>query len=418
MKRVLLILIGAALVVGTAFGGYRHFHPSPGDGKNDKYRTMPVERGDIKFVITSTGTVQPVQSVQVGSFASGPIRKVCVDFNAKVKKDQLLAEVDPLLGVAQRDQAEASLDSAKANFLQAEAKLQQAASEWKRAQGLVASKAIADTDYDLDKANYEAAKANVEICRAAIKQNKAALEMAETNLTYTRITSPVDGVVTDRKVDPGQTLASQFQTPVMFVVAPDLEKKVNVLASVDEADIGLIRDAQKHSQPVSFMVDAYPKDVFKGKIVQVRLTPTTVQNVVTYTVVVESSNPELKLLPGMTANLKFQIETHRKVLKIPNAALRFEPKPYEVRQCDRSIVEDKTSDEKEKQNANSAHSNKDDDDESSAESARKERYVWVLDGDLLAAVKIVTGLESEKFTEIVSGKLKESHLVVTGLKTH
>ncbi len=179
------------------------------------------------------------------------------------------------------------------------------------------------------------AAANVEVAKATVEQNQAALDAAETNLTYTSIRSPVEGIVIDRKVDAGQTLASQFQTPVMFVVAPDLEKKIYILASVDEADIGLIRKAQEKQQPVHFTVDAYPDEPFEGKITQVRLGPKAAQpnmpvNVVTYTAVVEAPNAELKLLPGMTANLVFQIEKHEKVLKIPNAALRFHPKPEYV----------------------------------------------------------------------------------------
>ena len=157
------------------------------------------------------------------------------------------------------------------------------------------------------------------MAKAVIEENKAALDLAETNLAYTVIRSPVDGVVIDRKIDPGQTVALQFQTPVLFVVAPDLEKKVYVYASVDEADIGLIREAEKNRQPVMFTVDAYPRDVFHGKIGQVRLNPTTVQNVVTYTVVRRRSpNAEIKLLPGMTANLSFQIEKHIGRLVLPN----------------------------------------------------------------------------------------------------
>jgi HlyD family secretion protein len=358
-----------------------------------------------------------VQSVQIGSFVSGPIQEIYVDFNAKVKKGQLLAKIDPLLCKAQYDQANAMLVRADADLMQAKAKLEQAERDWKRVQKLLPAKAIADTDYDMAKATYEGAKANVAICKATIEQNKGALKLAKTNLDYTEIKSPVDGIVTDRKVDPGQTLASQFQTPVMFVVAPDLEKKVYVLASVDEADIGLIREAQKHGQPVSFTVDAYRKDVFQGKIAQIRLTPTTVQNVVTYTVVVEASNLELKLLPGMTASLKFQIETRVKALKVSNAALRFNPKPKEVRECDRKLVEDKTSDDKDQQNADSSRGGETDDD-SPAESSRKERYVWIADGDLLSAVKIVTGLESSLFTEVVSGELSDGQAVVTGTKTH
>ena len=315
-------------------------------------------------------------------------------------------------------QAEASLNCAKANLLQAEAKLEQTKREWKRAQDLLPQKAIADTDYDLDKSNYDTAVANVALCKAQIQQSKGVLDSAKTNLDYTEITSPVDGIVTDRKVDPGQSLAAAYQTPVMFVVAPDLEKRVYVLASVDEADIGFIREAQTRKQPVTFTVDAYRDDKFKGTIRQVRLTPTTVQNIVTYTVVVEAANPQLKLLPGMTANLKFQIETRTKVLKVPNAALRFYPKPDQVRAGDRSILEGKASDGQEKQDADSSKAATTADDESSSESSRKERYVWVADGDLLSAVKIVTGLEDEKFTEVVSGDLKEGQLLVTGMKKH
>ncbi len=202
-----------------------------------------------------------------------------------------------------------------------------------------AQKAIADTDYDLAKANYETAVANVAVCKATIEQNKAALELAEANLDYTKIKSPVDGMIIDRKVDSGQTVASQFQTPEMFKVAPEMEKRIYVFASVDEADIGLIRDAQRRQQPVMFTVDAYPNDLFQGKIHQVRLNPTTTQNVVTYTVVVEAPNADLKLLPGMTASLSFQIDKHKNVLRVPNAALRFYPKAEHVRPEDRPLLE-------------------------------------------------------------------------------
>lgn len=416
MRYLPLGLIAGVTIVGTAVAGYSYFHTSRPGTQNDKYRTMAVRRGDLKFVVNSTGTVQPVRSVQVGSFVSGPIRKVCVDFNAIVKKGQLLAEVDPLLFKAQRDQARASLDSAQANLLQAQAKLKQAEHDWKRAETLLPAKAIADSDFDLAKATYETAKAIVAICEATIEQQKGALKLAEVNLDYTEITSPVDGVVTDRKVDPGQTLASQFQTPVLFVVAPDLEKKVNVLASVDEADIGLVREAQARGEPVRFRVDAYPKDTFEGKIVQVRLTPTTVQNIVTYTVVVESSNPQLKLLPGMTASLAFQVEKRKGVLKIPNAALRFFPKPAQVRESDRSIVEDASPDKKAGEGSEAADATEKDDDSDGLEHSSKPKYVWIVDGDLLSAVKVTTGLTGKNFTELVSGDLKEGQALVTGVK--
>ncbi len=416
MKRLVLWTLAIAIAVGGAAAGYRHFYNNRAKANESRYRTAPVKRGDITFITKSSGTVQPVLSVQVGAVVSGPICQVCVDFNDKVTKGQLLAKIDPLLFKANRDQAAASLACAKANLLQAEAKLEQTDREWQRAQQLSPQKAIADSDFDLARANHDASKANVALCQAQIEQSQGALALAETNLGYTEIVSPVDGIVTDRKVDPGQSLAAAYQTPVLFVVAPDLEKRVYVLASVDEADIGLIRDAQSRKQPVTFTVEAYPDDEFRGTIRQVRLTPTTVQNIVTYTVVVEAANLQLKLLPGMTPTLKFQIETRSKVLKVPNAALRFFPKPKEVRAADRSILEGKADDDQKEQSGDSSEAAANGDDKSSPKSNRKERHVWIADGDLLAAVKIVTGLEDEKYTEVVSGDLKEGQLVVTGMK--
>ena len=412
MKRFFFWMIVVGIVVGASAAGYSRFNGAKQDAAS-LYRTMKVRRGEIRNEVNSSGTVQPVLSVQVGAFVPGPIHEVKVDFNAKVKKHQVLASVDELIPRAQRDQAKASLDCARANLLQAEAKLKQAKQDWDRAKSLLPKQAIPSNEYDLAESAFETAKANVAVCKATIEQNVASLALAQSNLDYTIITSPVDGVITDRKVDSGQTVATQFQTPVLFVVAPDLEKRVYVLASVDEADIGMIREAQLHSEPVTFTVDAYPKDTFHGKIAQIRLTPTTVQNVVTYTVVVEAPNLELKLLPGMTANLSFQIERHADVLKVPNAALRFFPKPNEVRKCDVAILEGTSPDNKDNRDAEAA-----DDDPAVQERKRKERYVWIVDGELLAAVKITTGLSDKGFTEVVSGELRDGQEVVTGMHIH
>jgi len=417
MKRFFFWMIVVGIVVGASAAGYSKFHGAKQDAA-DVYRTVKVGRGEIKCVVNSSGTVQPVQSVQVGAFVSGPITEIKVDFNDDVKKDQVLALVDELIPKAQRNQAKAALECANANLLQAEAKLKQAKRDWDRAKGLLPQRAISDTDYDTAEAAYETAKANVAVCKATIEQSGAALELAESNLKYTVIKSPVDGVITDRKVDPGQTVASQFQTPVLFVVAHDLYERVYVQASVDEADIGMIREAKGRSEPVTFTVDAYPKDTFKGKRgkhIQIRLTPTTVQNVVTYTVVVEAPNVERKLLPGMTANLLFQIEKRANVLKVPNAALRFFPKPNEVRKCDLPILEGNSPDNKEDRDADAAAAN---DDPATKDRNRKQRYVWIIDGDLLAAVKITTGLSDKSSTEVVSGDLSEGQSVVTGMQIH
>jgi HlyD family secretion protein len=242
--------------------------------------------------------------------------------------------------------------------------------------------------------------------------------MAKTNLAYTTIRSPVDGIIIDRKVDAGQTVAAQFQTPVLFVVAPDLDKKVYVYASVDEADIGLIRDAQARNEPVSFTVDAYPNDTFEGRIFQVRLNPTTIQNVVTYTVVVESANPQIKLIPGMTANLNFQIEIHARVPTVPNAALRFYPKPAQVRESDRAILAGSAprAGQVDRRSA-TAVADPGKGNKTGPQGSLNHRYVWVIDGDLLAAVKIETGLSDKSFTEVVSGDLHEGQEVVVGLQT-
>jgi HlyD family secretion protein len=416
MKRLLLWLIATVLIVGAGAAGYNRFHASRNGAANGKYLTAPVKRDDITLTVNSTGTVQPVLSLQVGSYASGPIQKVHVDFNDIVKKDQILAEIDPQVYKAQCRQATAALAHSAADLNQFKARLNQTERDFKRAKELYKItdipgtdrpiKGIADSDYDLARANFEMATANVEVAKATVEQNKATLDMAETNLTYTTIRSPVDGIVIDRKVDAGQTVAAQFQTPVLFVIAPDLEKKVYVYASVDEADIGLIRDAQSRDQPVDFTVDAYPKDAFQGKIFQVRLNPTTVQNVVTYTVVVESPNPQIKLLPGMTANLVFQIEIHAGVPTVPNAALRFYPKPEQVRQSDRAILTSSVP------NAGAAKTVK-----STPQGAVSRRYVWVADGDLLAAVKIETGLSDKSCTEVLSGNLHEGQEVVIGMQT-
>ncbi len=223
--------------------------------------------------------------------------------------------------------------------------------------------------------------------------------------------------MTDRKVDSGQTMASQFQTPVMFVVAADLEKRVFVSASVDEADIGMIRDAQLRGQPVLFTVDAYPKDLFQGTINQVRLNFTTTQNVVTYPVIVEAANPEMKLLPGMTASLSFQIDEHKAVLRVPNAALRFYPKPEQVRPEDRKLLE---GDDQPPPTLDDGTEQPTQVERSAGERAeagrmRNRRQVWIVDGDFLKAVEVVTGLSDSKYSEVLSGGLEDGQSVVTGL---
>ena len=379
MKRFLFWLVVLAVLTSVPFG-YLHLKRVWQGDPSSLYRTMPISRGDIQLVVTSTGTIQPVQSVQVGSFVSGPIQKVFVDFNSRVKEGDLLAQVDPRTYKASVEREEAALAHTKADLERVKVLLEQAARDEKRALKLreVKKTFISATEVDKYTADRKALEAQVKLAEAAVLQSEASLASARTNLEFTAIKSPVEVLIIDRKVDSGQTLASQFQTPVLFVVAPNLEEKIYVYASVDEADIGLIREAERRKQPVKFTVDAYPDDTFEGAIAQVRLNPTTVQNVVTYTVVVESPNRELKLLPGMTANLSFQVEQHTGVLRIPNPALRFQPRPEQVHPKDRTIVEGLWE---EKPNDLSQTSASDESSESSR--FRSRRHVWVLDGQLL-----------------------------------
>jgi len=416
MKRLLFWLVAVGVLASLPFGYFRLRASWRGDPAS-LYRTAAIGRGDIQLEVTSTGTIQPVQSVQVGAFVSGPIQKVYVDFNSRIKKGDVLAEIDPRTYNAAVAREEASLAHTQADLERVKVLLDQAVRDEQRALKLREAKKtfISETEVDQYTAERKSLEAQVKLAQAAVRQAEASLASARTNLEFTVVKSPVDGLVTDRKVDTGQPVASQFQTPVMFVVAPNLEEKVYVHASVDEADIGLIRQAEQRKQPVKFTVDAYPDDTFEGTIAQVRLNPTTVQNVVTYTVVVQSPNPELKLLPGMTANLSFRIEQHTNVLRVPNAALRFHPRPEQVRPEDRKIVEgmwEEGSSEQPKE-ATPPETEKN----TESRRFRSHRHVWVLDGELLKAIEAVVGLSDTSYTELLSGDLREDQELVTGLKT-
>lgn len=386
-----------------------------------KFREAAVSQGDIVQVVNSTGTVQPVQKVSIGTFVSGPILELNVDFNSRVVKGEVLAQIDPRLYQAAYDSDQARLSTAEADVTRVTALLQQAINDERRSKLLRAENRDYISDSEMDQFKYARSSlaAQLEVAKAAVIQARANLENSKTNLDYTRITSPVDGIVIDRKIDPGQTLAAQFQTPEMFVVAPDMDVKMLVTASVDEADMGLIKDAQTRGEPVTFTVYAYPEELFEGKISQVRLNHTTTQNVVTYPVVVEAPNPDLKLLPGMTATISFQIRKNAKVLRVPNAAIRFYPKPEQVRPEDKKILEGaaatRTTRETEDENAPL------DAQRSAAERAeagrkRTRRHVWVMDGEFLRAVEIKVGIADNEYTELVEGDLKDGQMLVTGEK--
>lgn len=381
------------------------------------YRVASLVRGDIVLVVNSTGTVQPVLRVQIGAVVSGPIKKLHVDHNAKVKKDDLLAEIDPRVYKANVARDEATCATARADVQRVKALLQQAVNDEARAVKLRQKKAdyVSDTEMDRLKYSRVSLEAQLALAEAQVLQAEGNLQNSKANLSYTEIRSPVDGVVIDRKIDEGQSLAAQFQTPELFVVAPEMEKRMHVFASVDEADIGLIRQAREQKNPVLFTVDAYPDDLFQGSIFQVRMNPATVQNVVTYTVVVEAPNPELKLLPGMTAKLSFQIAKHEKVLKVPNAALRFYPKPEQVRPEDRELLEGVQEESGSEEGTESLETQRSAMERSLARKGRNRRHAWVEENGLLRAVALTIGLTDSRYSEVLAGQLVEGQEVVTGI---
>ena len=277
--------------------------------KSDKsyvYETAVVKKGSIVNTITATGTVQADTTVLIGTQVSGVIKKIYVDFNSHVKKGQLLAELDKTPLQTQVQQAQASLDDSKS-----EVAFQTATYE--RYKALIDKKLVAQADYDQVKYSYDKALAN-------LKTAQAGYDKAIVNLNYASIYSPIVGVVLNRAVDQGQTVAASFSTPNLFTIGNDLTM-MQVQANVDEADIGVLRTAQ----PVDFTVDAYPNETFKGTVRQIRLQPVVTSNVVTYTVIVNAPNPEMKLMPGMTANISVLVQKLDSVLVVPGKALRFTP---------------------------------------------------------------------------------------------
>lgn len=358
-KKVLFWFILILLVSGGALG-YTYFYKDKSSGA--KYRTVKVERGSISALVTANGTINPVITVMVGSQVSGTIQKLYADYNSRVKIGELIAQIDPALFQAQVSQAKAKVENAKATFLNGQADIATARSnvESSKANVIKAKVSVEDTKRSLDRslelfrrnlisasdrdaaqtaydsavaqleaaqaqlsaseAQLDSAKAKLEAARAQIKQSEAELESAQVNLDHTRITAPVTGIVISRNVDVGQTVAASLQAPTLFTIAQDLTE-MQVDTNVSEADIGRVAIGQE----ATFTVDAFPNLTFQGKVTDIRNAPVTVQNVVTYDVVILVKNPELKLRPGMTANASILVARKDSVLKIPNAALRFRP---------------------------------------------------------------------------------------------
>ncbi|MBI5441915.1 MAG: efflux RND transporter periplasmic adaptor subunit [Deltaproteobacteria bacterium] len=316
MKKIAYSIAGLALL---GLGGWGAFHRATAP-KPPQYRTAAVERGDLELAVTATGTLNPVTTVQVGSQISGTVKELYADFNSRVRKGQAVAQLDDRLYEAALIQARANLELAQAGLERAKVGVADAARTLARNERLLAQDYISQADADTARTAYEQALAQRRSAEAQVAQAEGALTVAKTNLSYTRIHSPVDGIVISRNVDVGQTVAASLQAPTLFSIARDLTK-MQIDTTVDEADIARVRVGQRST----FRVDAYPEGNFAGTVVQIRNAPTVVQNVVTYDVVVRVENAELKLKPGMTANVTIPSERVEAALKVPNAALRYRP---------------------------------------------------------------------------------------------
>jgi HlyD family secretion protein len=374
MKRNVFIALGVVLLIATLFLRW-----CKGSGEQS-FQTATVTRGPITQAVTATGTLNPVVNVQVGSQVSGNIQKLFVDFNSTVKAGQVVAQIDPALFQATVTQAEGDLASAQAA-------LELARINANRIQGLVTKQSSAQADLDQAMATLHQAEANVKIKQGALDKAKADLE-------HCAITSPIDGVVISRSVDVGQTVAASLQAPVIFTIANDLAK-MQIDSNVAEADVGAI----VVDQAVDFSVDAFPNQTFRGKVVQVRNAPITVQNVVTYDTVIGVSNPDLKLKPGMTANVSIVVAHRDNVLKVTNAALRFRPAEEKVAEARRSATSRSPR-------PNTGGRNRGE--------YQSERTVYVLPKGASKPnpVQIKTGISDGVSTEVVEG-LKEGDRVVT-----
>lgn len=357
MKKNFILFICIPLLATTSIGWF--LFNSKNGNHNQKYRTQPIDRGPIIQSVSANGTLNPVSLIQVGTQVSGTISKIYVDYNSSVTPNQKLAEIDPVLLKAELLKSEGSLDSARANV-----KLTQA--NFERSKKLKEQNFISQADLDAAEAAFESAKAQVKISEAQVIHDKA-------NVNYATIVSPTTGIIVSRDVDVGQTVAASFQTPTLFSIAEDL-KKMQIIATISEADIGFIHVGQT----VEFTVDAYRDRQFLGIVSQIRLNATVIQNVVNYNVVIDVDNDDGALLPGMTAFVNVIVAKKDNVLRIPNTALQFRPLSLSV--TDLKDPEQKS--------------------------------VYILKDDQLQIVKVKTGIVGDKYTELVNGNLKEGENVV------
>jgi HlyD family secretion protein len=346
-------------------------------------RTEKADSGDITATVTAGGRLNAVSVVEVGTQVSGTIQELYVDYNSPVKEGQVIAQLDPSVLRSQLVEARANLAVAEAGEGSAGASLTDSERKFARSKELYARKLIAQSELEDAETLVILKRAQLREAKARVVQARAAVERAETNLAYTRITSPVDGVIVSRKVDVGQTVAASFQTPTLFSIARDLTR-MQIDASVDEADIGRVLEGQD----ADFRVDAFPEDLFSGKVVQVRIAPETTDNVVTYMVVIHVDNADLRLKPGMTANVSIKTDVKKGVLRIPAAALRF--------RAPKELLDTLSGDALPLNGTGDADKN----------AGLRFGKVWVVRGNrLIRGVSVETGVTDDSRVEVVSGDI-------------
>ncbi|HET6420443.1 MAG TPA: efflux RND transporter periplasmic adaptor subunit [Geobacteraceae bacterium] len=377
MKKV--VIVSGILLVAVSVGIFAYIRRSPAPA----YRTAKVEKGAIVSMVTATGTLNAVITVQVGTQVSGTIDKLFVDYNSVVKKGQTIARIDPDIFNSQVQQSQGSYQNAVANLKKARADVVDAGRTMERNRQLLKDGVVSQQDFDTAETKYFEAQAGVKSAEGSVMQTLGSYRQAQTNLRYSTIKSPVDGIVVSRNVDVGQTVAASFQTPTLFTIAQDLTK-MQIDTSVDEADIGKV----KIGQPAVFTVDAYPGIQFKGIVAQVRNAPIVTQNVVTYDVVITVDNKDLKLKPGMTANVNIEVMRKDDVLKLPGAALRFRPKAAaEAAQPPTSTTQRRIS-------------------------RPVGQQVYVLKDGKPARIPVKTGATDDSFVELTSGNLRQGDEVI------
>ena len=377
MKRTTLLIVIAVAAVTVSLAA---FYGGGADGTAPQYATAPVTRGAVVETIEATGSLEAVETVEVGTQVSGTIKSLHADFNSRVTAGQVVARLEPSLFEAQVEQAQASLIRMQADAERSEVALEDARLKRERARELWKQQLISRNDLETAESNFRQAEASLKAVRAQLAQGEAALHQSRVNLSHSVIRAPIDGVVVSRNVEVGQTVAASMSAPTLFVLAKDLSQ-MRVNAQVSESDIGRVAPGQK----VTFRVDAYPNDLFPGVVSQVRLAPVVESNVVSYVTMIDVPNPDLKLKPGMTATVTVEISREDGVLRVPNAALRFSPQ---------AAAETVAS--------------------ARPAGARDAPRVWVLREGQPHGVPVETGLSNGTTTAVVGGALREDDQVITG----